>query len=131
MEENHYNFTGGFSLEIAERLAKEDEKVQQAAFEFIKYLCSEEVQVEVLTKSSNMPANIKSYDTLFASITDPEKVVVLEEMAHRKAFNYVYDAPNWWGEVQNALTDYVADKKDLDQTLQRAQKAILQLKASY
>ncbi len=131
VEENHYNFTGGFSLEMAGRLAKEDEEVQQAAFEFIKYLCSEEIQVEVLTQSSNMPANIKSYDSLFASITDPEKVVVLEEMAHRKAFDYIYDAPNWWGEIQNALTDYTADKKSLDQTLQRAQNAILQLKASY
>ncbi|MDE7326792.1 MAG: extracellular solute-binding protein [Lachnospiraceae bacterium] len=131
VEENHYNFTGGFSLELAQRLAKEDKEVQQAAFDFIKYLCSEEVQVEVLTVSSNMPANIKSYDTLFASISDPEKVVVLEEMAHRKAFDYIYDAPNWWGEIQNALTDYTADKRSLDQTLQRAQNAILQLKASY
>ncbi len=131
VEENHYNFTGGFSLELAKRLEKESEEVQQAAFAFIKYLCSEEIQVEVLTETSNMPANIKSYDALFASITDPEKLVVLEEMSHRKAYDYIYDAPNWWGEIQNALTDYTADKRTLEQSLQRAQNAILQLKASY
>ncbi|MDE7210157.1 MAG: hypothetical protein K2O03_01780, partial [Lachnospiraceae bacterium] len=65
------------------------------------------------------------------SITDPEKLVVLEEMSHRKAYDYIYDAPNWWGEIQNALTDYTADKRTLEQSLQRAQNAILQLKASY
>lgn len=130
-EENHYNFTGGFSLEIANRLSKEDKKVQEAAFEFIKYLCSPEIQVEVLTESSNMPANRKAYDTLFQTITDPEKLVVIKEMDYRKPYDYIYDAPNWWGEVQTAVTDYVADKKDLDQTLERTQNSILQLKATY
>ena len=52
-------------------------------------------------------------------------------MDHRKAYDYIYDAPNWFGEVQKGLTDYVADKDDLDETLERIQKAILQLKATY
>ena len=131
IEENHYNFTGGFSIEIANRLSKEPKEVQQAAYEFIKYMCSEEVQIEVLTKSCNMPANIKAYDTLFKEIIDPVKQVVLKEMEHRKPYDYIYDAPNWWGEVQTAVTDYVADKKTLEQTLSRTQKAIQQLKDTY
>ena len=94
-------------------------------------MCSEKVQVEVLTESCNMPANIKAYDTLFKEITDPVKLVVLTEMNHRKPYDYIYDAPNWWGEVQTAVTDYVADKKTLEQTLSRTQKAIQQLKDTY
>lgn len=130
-EENRYNFTGGFSLEISNRLSKKSDKAQQAAWEFTKYLCSPEIQKEVLTESSNMPANIKVYDELFNEITDPEKVVVLTEMAHRKAYNYIYDAPNWWGEVQGAVTDMVADKYTVDEAISNAEKAINKLKTSY
>lgn len=127
VEENRYNFTGGFSLEVTERLKKDDPKVVEAAAKFVKYLCSEGIQKEVLSESSNMPANIKVYDELFAQITDPAKTVVLQEMAHRKPYDYVANAPNWWGKVQNALTDYVSGKNDLDQTLNDAQSAVERL----
>ena len=89
------------------------------------------MQEEVLTVTCNMPANKIVYETLQANTTDPVKKVVLNEMDHRKAYDYIYDAPNWFGEVQKGLTDYVADKDDLDATLERIQKAILQLKATY
>ena len=77
-----------------------------------------------------MPANINVYDELFSEITDPAKRVVLEEMNHRKAYDYIYNAPNWWGEVQIALTEYVSGKKDLDEALQMAQKSIETLQAT-
>lgn len=131
VEENHYNFTGGFSLELSNRLSKEDEKVQQAAFEFVKFLCSPKVQEEVLTVTCNMPGSKMIYEELLTNTTDPAKKVVLSEMNHRKAYDYIYNAPNWFGEVQKGLTDYVADKKDLDATLERIQNAILQLQATY
>lgn len=127
VEENHYNFTGGFSLEMTTRLKKDDVQVQEAAAKFIKYLCSEEIQKEVLNESCNMPANINVYDDLFEEITDPAKRVVLSEMQYRKPYDYIADAPNWFGEVQNALTDYVSGKNTLDQTLTVAQNAILRL----
>lgn len=127
VEENRYNFTGGFSLEVAERLKKDDPKVVEAAAKFVKYLCGEDIQKEVLSESSNMPANINVYDELFTQITDPAKTVVLQEMAHRKPYDYVANAPNWWGKVQNALTDYVSGKNDLDQTLNDAQAAVERL----
>lgn len=129
VEANRYNFTGGFSLELTTRLQKDDPKVVEAAAKFIKYLCSEDIQKEVLNESSNMPANIKVYDDLFTEITHPAKVVVLEEMAHRKPYDYVANAPNWWGKVQNALTDYVSGKNDLNTTLKSAQDAIERLQA--
>lgn len=130
-EENHYNFSGGFSLEIANKLSKESEAVQKAAFEFVKYMASPEVQVEVLTETSNMPGSVKAIETLTKEITDPVKLVVLDEMNYRKPYDYIFDAPNWFGEVQNAVTDFEADKKTLDQTLSRTQKAIQQLKDTY
>lgn len=130
VEENHYNFTGGFSLEVTTRIEQDDPLVPEAAMKFVKYLCSEEIQKEVLTESSNMPANINVYDELFSEITDPAKRVVLEEMNHRKAYDYIYNAPNWWGEVQIALTEYVSGKKDLDEALQMAQKSIETLQAT-
>lgn len=130
VEENRYNFTGGFSLEMTARLAKDDERVAEAAARFIKYLCSEDIQKEVLNESSNMPANINVYDDLFTEITDPAKVVVLEEMAHRKPYDYIYNAPNWWGEVQNALTDYVSGKRTLEETIANAQAAVERLQAT-
>lgn len=130
-EENRYNFTGGFSLEVSNRLSGKNKAKAEAAWKFVEYLCSPEIQKEVLTKSSNMPANIKTYDELFQEITDPVKTVVLTEMSHRKAYNYIYDAPNWWGEVQSAVTDMVADKYTVDQAIENADKAISKLKTSY
>lgn len=114
-------------MEMTTRLKKDDVQVQEAAAKFIKYLCSEEIQKEVLNESCNMPANINVYDDLFEEITDPAKRVVLSEMQYRKPYDYIADAPNWFGEVQNALTDYVSGKNTLDQTLTVAQNAILRL----
>lgn len=130
-EENRYNFTGGFSLELANRLSKESEEVQQAAWAFIRYLTSEEIQTEVLTETSNLPALRSVYDSLADSTDDPAKKVVFEEMEHRKPYDYIYNAPNWWGEVNTGLTEYVSDKKTLDEALSRIQKAIEQLQATY
>lgn len=130
IEANHYNFTGGFSLEVSNRLSKNKAK-QKAAWEFVKYLCSTDIQKEVLTQSSNMPANITTYDELFKEITDPVKVTVLKEMANRKAYDYIYNAPNWWGEVQSAVTDMVADKYSVDEAVANADQAIQKLKTSY
>ncbi len=130
-EENRYNFTGGFSLELSNRLAKESEEVQQAAFAFIRFLTSTEIQTEVLTVTSNLPALREVYDALVATAEDPAKKVVFTEMAYRKPYDYIYNAPNWWGEVNTGLTEYVSDKKDLDKALERIQKAIEQLQATY
>jgi multiple sugar transport system substrate-binding protein len=131
VEENRYNFTGGFSIEVTNRISAKNKGKQEAAWEFVKYMCSAEIQKEVLTKSSNMPANIEIYDELFTEITDPVKTVVLTEMAHRKAYDYIYDAPNWFGEVQGAVTDMVADKYTVEEALTNAEKAIEKLKTSY
>lgn len=131
IEENHYNFTGGFSLEITSRLSSEPEEVKNAAIAFLTYLTSENIQEEVLTVTSNMPANRKVYESLKLKTTDNAKLVVFEEMEYRRPYDYIYDAPNWWGEVQKGLTDYISDKKTLDETLGRIEKAILQLKETY
>lgn len=131
IEENHYNFTGGFSMELSNRLSKDDKKVQQAAFEFLKYLCSPDVQREILSETSNMPAHKEVYEELLANTTDPAKRVVMNEMDHRKAYDYIFDAPNWFGQVQDGLIEYISDKKDLDKTLEGIQNAIMQLKATY
>ncbi len=131
VEENHYNFTGGFSIEVSNRLSGKNKAKQEAAWEFVKYLTGPEIQKEVLTESSNMPANITVYEELFQEITDPVKTVVLTEMNYRKAYDYIYDAPNWWGEVQGAVTDMVSDKYTVEEALENAQKAIDKLKSSY
>ncbi|WP_312369651.1 extracellular solute-binding protein [Lachnoclostridium sp.] len=131
VEENRYNFSGGFSLELSNRLSKESEEVQKAAFEFVKFLTSEEIQKEVLTVTGNMPANKKVCDAFIRETEDPVKKVVFNEMDYRKPYQYIYDAPNWFGEVQNSLTDYVSDKRSLEETLERIQSAIVQLKETY
>ena len=131
VEENRFNFTGGFSLELANRLSKEPKQVQEAAFRFIRYLTSEQVQQEVMTETSNLPALRGVYETLEKTTDDPAKKTVFNEMEHRKPYNYIYNAPNWWGEINTELTEYVSDKRTLDECLERIQKAILQLQQTY
>lgn len=131
VEENRFNFTGGFSLEIANRLSKEPKEVQQAAFRFIRYLTDERVQREVMSETSNLPALRIVYEELEKTTEDPAKIVVFQEMIHRKPFNYIYNAPNWWGEVYSGATEFISDKRTLDETLTRIQKAIEQLQLTY
>ena len=131
VEENRFNFTGGFSLEIANRLSKEPKEVQQAAFRFIRYLTDERVQREVMSETSNLPALRIVYEELEKTTEDPAKIVVFQEMIHRKPFNYIYNAPNWWGEVYSGATEFISDKRTLDETLTRSQKAIEQLQLTY
>jgi len=129
-EANRWNFSGGFSIEISNRLKKEDRRVAQAAYDFVKWMMSDEVQREVLTETSNMPGKVSIYETLIAAETDPVKQVVIEEMRYRRAFDFVPDAPNWWGPVFTNLTDYVSGKQDLDKALAAAQDGILKLQAT-
>lgn len=131
VEENRFNFTGGFSLEIANRISEEPKEVKDAAFKFVRYLTSEKVQEEVMTETSNLPALRSVYDTLEKTTEDPAKMVVFQEMGYRKPFNYIYNAPNWWGEVYTGVTEYISDKRTLDETLTRIQKAIEQLQSTY
>lgn len=130
-EENHYNFTGGFSMEISNRLANESVEKQEAAWEFVEYLCSPEIQKEVLVESSNMPSNVNVYDELMAENTDQAKEVVFEEMSHRKAYDYIYNAPSWFSEVQSGVTDIVSDKYTIDEGIENIQKSIEKLQSSY
>lgn len=125
-EDSRCNFSGGFSLEITNRLVtdKEDEKVLQAAYDFVEFMMSESVQTEILTQTSNMPGNVLVYDALIAEITDPVKQIVINEMSYRRPYNFVLNAPQWWGPVYENLTKYVAGSLTLDASLSAAQKGI-------
>ncbi len=131
IEEQRFNFTGGFSLEMAGRLKDESADKQLASWLLMKYLTSTAIQKEVLLESSNLPGNKTAYEELAQEITDPAKLVVLNEMEHRKPYDYIYNAPNWFGEVQNAVTEMVSDRLTIDEAIESAQKAIERLQATY
>ena len=94
-------------------------------------MTSPDIQKEVLSETNNMPANKQVCEELKAETTDPAKLVVFQEMDYRKAYDYIYNAPNWFGEVQEGLTDYVSDKTSLDDTLDTIQNSIIQLQETY
>ncbi len=130
-EAKHFNFTGGFSLEIAARLADESVDKQVATWLLAKYLTSPEIQREVLLETSNMPGNVETYTTLLEEIEDPVKRLVLEEMEHRKPYDYIYNAPNWFGIVQDSVTDMVSGRHSVEDAIQRAQEGIERLQLTY
>jgi multiple sugar transport system substrate-binding protein len=121
---NRYNFSGGFSIEISNRLKKDDPRVAQAAYDFVKFLMSDEVQRELLVENGSMPGKLSIYKELVAGYDDPVKKVVIEEMNYRRPFDFVPDAPQWWGPVFDSLTKYVSGIYDLDKALSEAQKGI-------
>lgn len=129
-EEYRCNFSGGFSMEISNRLVKEDKRVAQAAVDFLEYMVSDEVQTEVLTKTSNMPSKTSVTNQLAETINDPVKQFVLSEIEYRKPFDFIIDAPQWWGPVYKYLTEYVSGKKDLNDALSQMQKGIEKLQAT-
>lgn len=131
VEENRYNFTGGFSLEMAARLQNEDRDKQVASWLLVKYLTSKDIQKEVLLESANMPGNIEAIAELTEEIDDPAKLVVLEQMEYRRPYDSIFNAPNWFGEVQTAVTDMVSDRVSIEEAMQTAEDAILRLQATH
>ena len=131
IEANRYNFTGGFSLEMAARLQNEDRDKQVASWLLIKYLTSKDIQKEVLLESANMPGNIEAINELSAEIEDEVKITVLEQMEFRRPYDSIYNAPNWFGEVQKAVTDMVSDRVTIEQAMKTAEDAIKRLQATY
>ncbi len=131
IEAQRFNFTGGFSLEMTGRLKDESADKQLASWLLMKYLTSTEIQKEVLLESANLPGNKAAYEELAREITEPAKLVVLNEMEHRKPYDYIYNAPNWFGEVQNAVTEMVSDRLTIEEAMESAQRAIERLQATY
>ena len=119
-----YNFSGGFSLEISNRLVREDPRVAQAAFDFVEFMMSEEIQREVLFVTNNMPGRVSIYEELIREIDDPVKRIVIEEMNFRRPFDFVPGIPQWWGPVFEHLTRFVSGRSDLDRALSDAQRGI-------
>ena len=124
LENNRANFSGGFSVEIANRLRKDDPRVKQAAYDFVKFLMSDQVQQEVLTVINFMPGKSGIYSELMMNTADPAKLVVIEEMNYRRQFDFIPNAPLWWGPVMENLTKYVSGASDLDKALNDAQRGI-------
>lgn len=130
-EEMRFNFTGGFSLEMTGRLKDESADKQTAAWQLIKYLTSKEIQKEVLLESANMPANVEAQSELRDETDDPVKLVVLEQMEYRRPYDSIFNAPNWFGEVQNAVTDMVSDRLSIEEAMQTAEDAIKRMQATH
>ena len=123
--EDRANFSGGFSLEITTRLLQYDERVAQAAYEFLEYMMSDEVQMTIVDAITNMPGSTAVYDQLEEEETDPVKQFVFQEMAYRRPMDYVSNAANWINDLTENLTQYVSGQQtDIDVALQNAQKAI-------
>ena len=128
---NRYNFSGGFSLEITSRLRREDPRVAQAAYDFLAFLMSDEVQRELLIECGSMPGKLSIYEELTAALDDPAKKVVIEEMAFRRPFDYVPSAPQWWGPIFESLIRYVQGSWDLERSLNEAQTGIERIQRTH
>ena len=122
--EERANFSGGFSVEISNRLTKEDPRVAQAAYEFVEYLMSDEVQLSVVDRVQNMPGSTAVYDTLREQETDLVKKFVFSEMEYRRPMDFVADAADWINDVTENLTEYVSGQQSLEEALKNAQKDI-------
>ncbi len=129
--EDRANFSGGFSLEITTRLLDYDKAVAQAAYDFVEFLMSEEVQLSIVENINNMPGNTDVYDQLIAQEqakgddADPVKIFVFQEMDYRRPMDYISNAANWINDLTDNLTEYVSGKQtDLDKALENAQKDI-------
>lgn len=122
--EDRANFSGGFSLEITNRLLDYDERVAQAAYEFLEFMMSDEVQLSIVDNITNMPGSTAVYDQLEEAETDPVKQFVFQEMAYRRPMDYISNAANWINDLTNNLTEFVSGQKDLATALQEAQDDI-------
>ena len=107
---NRANFSGGFSLEINRRISgEEDGKVAQAAFRFLEYMMSKEVQSAMPNEIGWLPGFKTGVDAVAAAETDQLKLRVIEEMQYRRHWNYIEKYPNWWGSFFEYLSDYAKD----------------------
>ena len=114
--EQRANFSGGYSLEISNVLLNYDERVAQAAYDFVSFLMSEEVQMQIPDAVTNMPGRAGVYNSLQESAEENkeyDKMMVFQEMVYRRPMDFFPDSVNWINDVADKnLTDYEAGPKN-------------------
>lgn len=126
-DDNRYNHSGGFTLEISNRTT--DAK-KEAAWRFVKYMTSYEVQSQTMEQLNFMPANVEAIDKL-KEVSDENQNKILEEFAYRRHVDYLEQVPEWWGVFGEELTLAESKKKSAAEAVAEAQKKILNLIEEY
>lgn len=112
---------GSFDLEIFDH---GDQAKADAAWEFIKFMTSEESQ-QYWAKENKWPStNQKAMESCTEFQDDPVWQVILDTLAQTKVTKYESSVPNWWNLLNPELESAQLEQKTPKQALDDAQKAI-------
>lgn len=126
--DNRYNHSGGFTLEISNRTT--DEK-KEAAWRFVKYMTSYEVQSQTMEKLNFMPANVEAIEEL-KKVSDENQKKILEEFNYRRHVDYLEQVPEWWTIFgEELMLAEGKKKKPVEEAVASAQEKILNLIKEY
>ncbi len=109
----------GFDLEIPNGAKNPD-----GAWEFIKYLASKEVQLQIAKATGTMPArkDVARDPSLLEAV--PGWPVIVESMEVTRSLPFVLEAPHWFGPLATAFDEVWSGVKTPEQAAADAQAAV-------
>lgn len=115
-----YSWSGGFTLEMS---AKAKGEKAQAAWKFIQYMTSKEVQVTMLDKLDFTPANVEAMTELQKTANANEKEII-DEFKYGRHVDYCAAAPQWWSYLSDPMSKAIAGKLTAQQAADQAQSSL-------
>ena len=126
-EENHVTWSGAFTLEVSGRTT--DVK-KQAAWEFVKYMTSVEVQEKFMDELNFMPANLDAQAILAETANENQKVI-FNEFQYARHMDYCKEAPQWWSGLSGDLFQASGDNMTVEECANKAQSDLEKLIEEY
>lgn len=113
-------WSAGWSLEITDN---NDEAKADAAWELMKYMTSEDVQLAIHKEIGSLVAN-QTVATSQELIADPNWKMIVDQMDHSNFIEYVEASPAWHTVLHQAIEPALTLDKDPAAALREAQQAI-------
>ncbi|MFH0992837.1 MAG: extracellular solute-binding protein [bacterium] len=123
------NWGSGFSIELYDN-GDGDTASRQGAWEFLKYIMSEDIQIDLATINGWLMAHKGAMATVAAD--DPITARLVEEVEYAKDKIYIPYAPSWHGnDWQPFYTQFLSGEITAEQCLQNARNNYLQKQENY
>ena len=105
-EKHRTTWSGAFTLEIFNRSSSEK---QEAAWKFMQYMTSEEIQIRFMNELEFTPANLKALEILKATANENQKTII-DEFKYARHMQYCKESPQWWGGLGNDIFNACGEK---------------------
>ncbi len=110
-------YSAGFNYEIIDN---EDEDKARAAWEFLKYITSEDVQKIFVEETGSLSSNRHAAEAE-EFMTDENWAEIVGQMEHARFIEFIPQHPNWNGTLVTVQEAVLSDGVPIEEAMQQAQ----------